>query len=107
MQIFDQKTKAIISSGLIRPLDGVFAFALALAAMTILYWRIFGSPTAAQMFVVLLAAVVFFQIWLVLILLRIGVMILQVRADVVLMPEAAARIAAQIRLGGAPSATKP
>lgn len=107
MRIFDPKTRALLTAGLVRPVDGFFVAILVVGALTMLYWRIFGSPTAQQMIVVLLATVAFFQLWVLLVLLRVGVMLLQVRADVNLMPEAAARIAAQIRLGGAPSATKP
>lgn len=106
MKLLDNQTKAIITAGLLRTTDVVFALGFCLEVVTVIYWRIFGHPSANQLLALLLVTVVYFEVWLVALMFRIGVMILKVRADVNLMPEAAARIAAQIRLSGAPSGTK-
>lgn len=94
MKFVDANTSAIAKAGLFKPVDLVFTVVLAAEVNSVLYWFIWGSPTRTAVIAVLLATVVMFQLWIVILLLRIGVMVLRARADINLMPEAAARMAA-------------
>ncbi len=92
-KLIDQNTRHLLTAGLITPIDIVLLGAFFAECITVGYWRVFGSPSAEQLVVVLLATIVYFQVWLVALMFRLGVMILRARADINLMPDAAARIA--------------
>lgn len=106
MRLFDDHSRALITSGLLRPIDGALVAGLALESFTVLQWSIFGHPTAEQLVVVLLTTMLVAELWLALLIFRIGVIALKTRADVNLMPMMAARIVEATRLGGAPSGKK-
>lgn len=93
MALIDPQTRAFFTAGLIRPIDGLFLGGFILGCITVGYWRVFGSPTAGELTVVLLASIVYFQLWLILLSLRIGVLVLMARADINLMPDVAAKLA--------------
>ncbi len=93
MRLIDDEVRNFFSAGLLRPIDIVFAGGFFTACVTVVYWRIFGSPSAEQLVVVLLTTIAYFQMWLLVLLLRIGVIVLRARADINMMPEAAARLA--------------
>lgn len=95
MRLVDNQVRNFFIAGLIRPIDVIFTGVFLLECMTLVYWKIFGSPAAEQLIVVFLATIAYLQLWLLLVVLRIGVMILRARADINLMPETAARLAAQ------------
>lgn len=95
MKIIDNETKLFFSAGLFTAFDGFVIALLVLAGNTGVFWCIFGSPTAKQAAVALLGAVLVVQLWCVVLAFRVGVMVLRARADINLMPEAAARLAAK------------
>ena len=107
MRLFDDQSRALITAGLLRPIDGAFLGILALESFTVLNWSMFGHPTAEQFIVVLLATLLACVLWVALLVFRIGVIALRMRADVNLMPAAAARLVEAARLGGAPSLKRP
>lgn len=95
MRLIDNQVRSFFIAGLLRPLDAIVLGALVLETLTLVYWRIFSNPTAEQLIVVLLATLTCLHLWLLLVVLRVGVMVLRVRADINLLPETAARLAAQ------------
>lgn len=107
MRLFDDHSRALITAGLLRPIDGAFAAALMVESFTVFNWSMFGHPTAEQFIVVLLSTLLACVLWLALLIFRIGVIALRMRADINLMPMAAAKLVEAARLGGAPSLKKP
>jgi len=97
MPLFDAQTRALLTARLFQPIDAVFGGLLCLGAITVVYWWIFGHPSAEQLLVVLLAAILATMLWLIVVLFRLGVMLLRMRADIVLLPNQAAKIAEQMR----------
>lgn len=78
--------------GLFAPHDYV-TLALALTALvTLFFWWVFGQPTMTGVLLAMGALIILFQIWIVILAYRILVFMLDVQADVNLMPETAARI---------------
>lgn len=106
MRLFDDHSRALITAGLLRPIDGAFLAALMAESFTVCNWAMFGRPTAEQFVVVLLATLLACVLWLALLIFRIGVIALRMRADINLMPMAAAKLVEAARLGGAPSLKK-
>lgn len=107
MRLFDDHSRALITAGLLRPIDGVFTAALMVESFTVFNWSMFGHPTAEQFIVVLLSTLLACVLWVALLVFRIGVIALRMRADINLMPATAARLVEAARLGGAPSLKKP
>lgn len=107
MRLLDDQSRALITAGLVRPIDWAFLSALIVESFTVANWAMFGHPTAEQFVVVLLSTLLVCVLWLALLIFRIGVIALRMRADVNLMPMAAARLVEAARLGGAPSMKKP
>jgi hypothetical protein len=78
--------------GLFAPLDYT-VFALLLAAwITLGFWKLFGTPETIQIIVLALVNIFLTQCWLIVLAYRCLVFILDLHADINLMPEAAARI---------------
>lgn len=93
MALLDDRTKILITAGLFRSVDLFFVAAFAFEGVTVFFWRVFASPSALQLMVVLLASIFTAQFWMILVCFRVGEQVLRARADINLMPEAAARLA--------------
>jgi hypothetical protein len=78
--------------GLVAPLDYTIAALMVFAWMTLGFWRLFGSPTAIQLISFAIINVALTQIWLIVLAYRVMVFIMDLGADINLMPEAASRI---------------
>jgi hypothetical protein len=70
--------------------------------VTLGFWRLFGAPTALELLALAVVNVVLAQLWLIALAYRCLVFILDLHADISLMPEAAARIVLGFREGRAP-----
>lgn len=88
--------------GLFAPHDAVTAGLLLLGAVTLIFWCIFGSPTLERVMAFGLLMLLVMVAWLILLVFRVLVFVLDMQADVNLMPETAARIAAAYLSGTKP-----
>lgn len=78
--------------GLFGGIDYLFAALLFLAWVTLGYWVLFGSPTVLHVILTVLFNFLITQVWIILLAYRVLVFIMDLGADINLMPEAAARI---------------
>ena len=86
--------QAQVKLGLITGVDVTAAVLLLLSWITLGYWFIFGKPTIVNAIFVLLVDIMVFQTWLTLLAFRVMVFVLDLGAEINLMPQAAARIVA-------------
>ena len=78
--------------GLFAPMDYTI-FALSLAGwITLGFWALFGNPQPFHLIVAALVNIFVLQCWIIVLVYRCLVFILDVQADINLLPEAAARI---------------
>lgn len=87
--------------GLCAPHDYVMLILIILTWVTLGFWKLFGNPTVLNLIAVVLINIVLTQCWIVVLAYRCLVFILDVQADINLMPEAAARIVIGFREGRA------
>lgn len=78
--------------GLIAPLDFTVLGLILFSWMTMGFWKLFGTPDAVHLIVMAVVNVVVMQVWIVVLCFRVMVFILDLGADINLLPEAAARI---------------
>jgi hypothetical protein len=92
--------EALRAVGWWKPFDWVIVFAVLSTWITVFFWWVFGNPTASKVIIVLLVNMGFVQIWTVMLSFRCSDFILNTRADINLLPHAAARIAVGYLSGG-------
>lgn len=92
--------------GLFAPHDYVTLALAASALVTIFFWWLFGQPTMTGILLATGALIILFQVWIVVLCYRILVFMLDVQADVNLMPETAARIVQGYRSAAASAVRK-
>lgn len=80
--------------GLFAPHDYVTVILLFILWITLAYWWLFGTPTANQLIGFALFNIFLMQAWSIILAYRCLVFCLDIQADINLLPEAAARIAA-------------
>ena len=78
--------------GLFAPLDYTIGALMACAWITLGFWRLFGTPEPIHLIAVALVNIFLIQCWIVVLVYRCLVFVLDVQADINLLPEAAARI---------------
>ena len=91
--------------GLIAGFDFCMFGALILLSVVAACWKIFGVPDFQGYVVVLLLYVVLLLVWLIGLIYRVLVWVLDMRSEINLMPDVAARMAAAY-LGGKPPTKK-
>lgn len=91
--IVDEQIKAMFQASLIRGIDLVFLAVYVLGLAGTCGWLVFGQFNRDVMLLLLVLTGLLTQAWLVLLVFRVGFIALQCRADIKLMPEAAARMA--------------
>ena len=84
--------QARCQAGWMQPIDWVFIWMIIGALVTVMFWRIFATPSAINLIACLLVILFIFQIWLVLLTLRCALFVLKLRAAMELLPQEAARI---------------
>jgi uncharacterized RDD family membrane protein YckC len=94
------KWAALKARGWIQPVDYFFMILTFGTLITMLFWRIFGTPAVLNMVACLLVIIFLFQFWLVILVYRCACFVIETQADINLMPEAAARIVASYYSGG-------
>lgn len=94
------KWQALKARGWIQPFDYVMGAGIVLSLVTLLFWRIFGAPTALNVVAVVLVDIFIAQLWLISLVFRCSCFVLETQADINLMPESAARIVAGYFSGG-------
>lgn len=93
--------------GLFAPHDFVSAFLVLGLSAWAFAWVALGEPTLIHLACVMFGAVFVFMVWSVVLIYRAIIFVLDMQADVNLMPEVSARIAAGYLRGvGAPPADK-
>jgi uncharacterized RDD family membrane protein YckC len=99
--------EALKARGWWLPYDWAVVAALALTFVTLLFWRIFGSPTALNLIAVLLVNIFIALLWIISLVFRCACFVLETQADINLMPEASARIVAgYFNMSGTPNRTR-
>jgi len=88
--------------GLFAPLDYTAAALIVFCWMTLGFWALFGNPGVLHFIAGLLVTLAVLLVWLVILAYRVMVFILDLHADVSLMPEAAARIVVGYQHGNMP-----
>ena len=78
--------------GLFAPLDYTILAIIVGAWVTMGFWRLFGAPEPLHLIALVLVNIFLTQIWLIVLVYRCLVFVLDVQADINLLPEAAARI---------------
>ena len=78
--------------GLFAGLDYTIAVLMIASWVTLGFWKLFGDPGALQLLAFAAINIVLMQVWIVVLCYRCLVFILDVQADINLMPESAARI---------------
>jgi len=78
--------------GLFAGLDYTVAALLIFSWMTLGFWKLFGHPELLQLVVFAIVNIVFMQLWIIVLVYRVLVFVLDIGADINLLPEAAARI---------------
>jgi hypothetical protein len=78
--------------GLFGPHDYVTLFLIVSSLVTLFFWWLFGEPSAVRVLAVLAGIVILMLFWIVVLCYRILVFLLDIQADINLMPETAARI---------------
>lgn len=78
--------------GLFAPLDYTAIILIAFIWMTLGFWKLFGNPEPIHLVALAIVNIFLTQCWVMVLLYRVLVFILDVQADINLMPEAAARI---------------
>lgn len=84
--------QALKQTGWVQGYDYVVVFLIVMVWVTLLFWRIFSNPTAVDALVCCMISVSLAQAWLVSLVYRCMHFVLMVRADVNMMPTAAAKI---------------
>jgi hypothetical protein len=84
-------------------MDTTFCIALAFIWVTALYWKIFGHPNLLNIVVLLLISLIILVAWLIILVYRCSLFVLQLHADIALMPDTAARMAVAYLSGKTPS----
>lgn len=98
--LFDEQTKASYLAGLYRPIDFVFMFVFCVYWFAVGCWIWIGHPPTIFVILAALALMQLTLCWAIIILFRVGFIVLQCRADINLMPEAAAKVALTYQRGG-------
>jgi hypothetical protein len=78
--------------GLFARFDYTIWGVLALLWVTLGFWKLFGSPTALNLIAMAIVNITIMQVYIIVLVFRAIVFILDTNADINLMPEAAARI---------------
>ena len=78
--------------GLLAPHDYVMLALIVMTWVTLGFWKLFGDPTANNLIAMAIVNIFFTQCWMIALIYRVLVWILDTNADINLMPEAAARI---------------
>lgn len=78
--------------GLFAPMDYTIFFLLLAAWVTMGFWKLFGTPDTSHLILCILVNIFLTQCWLIVLVYRCLVFMLDVQADINLLPEAAARI---------------
>lgn len=102
--IVDDQTRALWQIGFWRPLDFVIAGVELVTLITCFFWWAFGHPTAMGALLTAIAMIGLLQVWIILLVYRCLFFIVQTRADINLMPAAAAQLAIAYQAGGRPKA---
>lgn len=83
---------AQLKLGLFAPHDYVMLGIIVSTWITLGFWQLFGTPTALNLIALAVFILFLTQCWIIVLVYRCLVFILDVQADINLMPEAAARI---------------
>jgi len=78
--------------GLFAPMDYTIVALMICSWITLGFWRLFGTPEPIHLIAVALVNIFLTQCWLIVLVYRCLVFVLDVQADINLLPEAAARI---------------
>lgn len=93
--------------GLFAPHDYVTITLIGAILVTVFFWWVFGQPSLPGLLLAVGGLILLFQIWIVVLAYRVLVFMLDMQADINLMPETAARIVQGYRAAAASAVRKP
>ncbi len=91
--------QALRAAGWWSGIDSTLSFLIVMVWVTGIFWKIFGDPGVLNLIALLLASLSLNVVWATIVGFRAARFVLDVRSDINLMPEAAARIAAAFITG--------
>jgi hypothetical protein len=99
MSLVPTKFQALKARGWWQPLDWIMLGIFGGSLVTLFFWWVFGTPTVLSLIAVLLVDILIALAWLIILSFRCACFVLETQADINLMPESAARIAAAFITG--------
>jgi hypothetical protein len=99
LSLIPTKFQALKERGWWQPLDWIMLGLFGSSLITLFFWRVFGAPTTLNVIAVLLVDILVALAWLIILSFRCACFVLETQADINLMPESAARIAAAFITG--------
>jgi membrane protein YdbS with pleckstrin-like domain len=92
----DDQVKALWRVGYVRPVDFILLLAVSFTGIVAFFWWFFGQPATVNMLCCAVTAMFLIQLWLVLLVYRAMRFVLDIIAELKLLPETAARLALQM-----------
>lgn len=86
------RRQALRQVGWIAGIDYTFMVMIAMCFITLLFWKIFGNPQPFNILACVLTACALIQVWIVVLIFRCSLFVLDLQATINLMPDHAARI---------------
>ena len=93
--LLDPETQALWKLGYIQWVDFLFVGVLVLHLLTTFFWWVFGHPSAVGILVCAVAALGWLQLWIVLLIFRAARFVLDILAEIKLLPETSSKLAIQ------------
>lgn len=97
--LLDERTRGLIKAGLIRPVDLVFSLGVLAMFFVSLMWVIFAHPPLLHVMVAAVGLMGWMQLWMVMLMFRVGLLVLEMQAQIGMLPEDAARLVHRFALG--------
>lgn len=91
-KLIDNRTRALVKAGVMRPVDALILVTLFGGTCTLAAWVAFGQPTALGVLAAVLGLHLVASAWLVLLIFRAMVLVIETKSAINLMPESAARL---------------
>lgn len=86
------KADALAQLGWIKPFDYVIFAIIMIGYVTLFFWWVFGNPQPMTTIIALLMNIIITQFWVISLIFRCSDFVLETRADINMLPDAAARI---------------
>ena len=93
--VIDARTKALFEVGFVQKIDAAFILALFSTIAGTANWMVFGHPTAIQLIACGIGGLAVLMFWVLVVLFRCMWFVIQLMADMKMLPASAAKLALQ------------